>query len=68
MVRRVTPVGEALVWCSKCSGHARCRLGAEADEPLQTRKKVTNYHGNIENNIQIRRRKGARQERETVES
>ena len=37
-VRRVDPNGEALVLCRKCSGYARCRLGAEADEPLQTRK------------------------------
>ena len=26
-VRRVDPNGEALVWCRKCSGCARCRLG-----------------------------------------
>ena len=26
MLRRVDPNGEALVWCRKCSGYARCRL------------------------------------------
>ena len=28
MVRRVDPHGEAFVWCRKCSGYVRCRLGA----------------------------------------
>ena len=37
MVRRMDPNGEALVWCRKCSGYARCRLLPEADEPLWAR-------------------------------
>ena len=31
-MRKVHPNGEALAWCRKCSGYARCRLGPIADE------------------------------------
>ena len=34
MVRRVDPNGEALLWCRKCSGYAKCRLGPKLSEPL----------------------------------
>ena len=34
MVRRVDRNGEALVWCRKCSGHARHRLGPKLDDLL----------------------------------
>ena len=29
MVRRVDLHGQSFVWCRKCSGYARCRLGLE---------------------------------------
>ena len=38
MVTGVDPNGETFVWCRKCSGYARCRLGPTLIEPLQARK------------------------------
>ena len=35
MVRRMDRQGEALMWCRKCSGYARQRMGPETDELLK---------------------------------
>ena len=45
MVRRVDPHGEALVWCRKRSGYARCRVGPKLMNrcrPEKTRKNTGN--------------------------
>ena len=36
--------GEALVWCSKCSGYARCRLGPTSVNRCRPEKKATKEH------------------------
>ena len=62
MVRRVDP--NALIWCRKCSGYARCRLGPKTDKPLQARKDGhERVWDDVENKTQIRRRKGDRKEK-----
>ena len=42
MEKRVDPNGETLVWCRKCSGHARCRrpetMDTEEHRKMLTRK------------------------------
>ena len=46
MVRRVYPHGEALVWCTKCSGYARCRLVPKLMNRCRPEKKDTDEYGN----------------------
>ena len=47
MVRRVDPNGEALVWCRRCSGYARRRLGLELMNRCRPEKKDTQEYVNM---------------------
>ena len=47
MVRRVDPHGEALLWCRKCSGYARCRLWPMLMNRCRPSKKDTKEHGQM---------------------
>ena len=67
MVRRVDPNGESLVWCKKCSGHARCRLGPNLNTAAGQKTRTRQITKHVENNLQTRRGKGARQKRERME-
>ena len=49
MVRRVGPNGEALVWCRKCSGHARCRRGLKLMDRCRPEKRDTEGYGKTVN-------------------
>ena len=45
MVRRVDRNGEALIWCRKCSGYARHRLGPKLTNQCTTEKLDTKEFG-----------------------
>ena len=47
MVRREDPTGEASVWCGKCSGCARCRLGRKLMNRCRPEKIDTKEHGKM---------------------
>ena len=44
MVGRTDPHGEALAWCRKCSGFARCRLGPKLMNRCKPEEKGTKEH------------------------
>ena len=57
MVRMVDPNGEAFVWCRKCSGYVRCRLGWKLMNRCGPEKKDTKEPGdNVEKNSQARKK------------
>ena len=53
MVRRVDPHGKALVWCRKCSCHARCRLGPKLMVRCRPEKMDTKEDGKMIKRILI---------------
>ena len=53
LVRSVDPNCEALVWCRKCSGYARCRLGPGLMNRCRPEKIDTKQYGNMLKRILI---------------
>ena len=47
MVRRVDRHGEALTWCRKCSGYARCRLVPKLINRCKPEKMDTKEYGKL---------------------
>ena len=46
LVRRVGRQGEVLMWCRKCSGHARQRMGPKMLNCCKPEQVGTKEHGN----------------------
>ena len=57
MVRSMDWQGEVLIWCRKCSGSARQRMGPNIDELLQAGASGHKKYGK-ETNPDSRRRQG----------
>ena len=53
MVRRADPSGEALIWCRKCSGCARQRLGPKLLNRCEPGKFDTKEYGKLFERILI---------------
>ena len=54
MERRVDRHGEAVVWCRKCSGYGRCRLGPKLMNPCKPDKLDTKEHKkHVEHNLEL---------------
>ena len=69
MIRRVDSNGEALVWCRKCSGDARCRLVPKFMNRCRPEKKDTIGDVRMFNIIfELEKRRGSRQDRQSMES
>ena len=50
---RVAREGEVLIWCRKCSGHARQRMGPKLMNCCKTKQAGTKEYGKMINRIQI---------------
>ena len=53
LVRRVDRQGEVLMWCRKCSGHARQRMGPKLMNGCKQEQVVTKELGKMLTRIQI---------------
>ena len=53
MVRRVDRQGEIIVWCRKCSGYARQRMGPKLMNCCKTEQVGTKEHGTMIKWIQV---------------
>ena len=53
MVRSVDRQGEVLIWCRKCSGCARQRMGPKLMEGCKPEQDGTKEHGQMLKRIQI---------------
>ena len=52
MVRRMDRYGEVLIWCRKCSGYARQRMGPKLMKCCKPEQVGTKEHGNMLKRIQ----------------
>ena len=68
MVRRVARNGEALIWCRKCSGYARERLGPKLMIRYTTENGYERVWDNVETNLNPRRGEGPGQECERMDN
>ena len=53
MVRRMDRRGEVLIWCRKCSGYARQRIGPKLMNCCKLEQVGTKEHGNMLMRIQV---------------
>ena len=53
LVRRVNKQGEVLIWCRKCSGFTRPRIGPKLMNCCMPEQVGTKEHGNMLKRIQI---------------
>ena len=53
MVRRLDSQGEVLIWCRKCSGYARQRIGPKLVNCCKLEQVGTKEDGNMLKRIQV---------------
>ena len=53
MVRRLDRQGEVLIWCRKCSGYARQRIGPKLVNCCKLEQVGTKEDGNMLKRIQV---------------
>ena len=53
LVRRLNKQGEILIWCRKCSGHARQKMGPQLMNCCKPEQVGTKEHGKMLKRIQV---------------